>query len=709
MRVCLASAPTIAEFRDLDPIAREDTPRIPLGVLSLAGELERAGIRPEVVDLDLLYAAWRPAHPRTHGFARHAIDRLARCDADVFGLSTICSSYPLTLRIATALKELRPGCRIVLGGPQATATAEETLAAFPAVDVVVRGEGERVVPELLRALADSRPLSGVPGIHFRTRDGVERTPDAALLDDLDALALPAYRPYLEARRHHTVPLEVGRGCPYSCTFCSTSRFFGRRFRMKSPQRIVEDMLSLLRSFGARRFDLVHDNFTADRRRVVAFCEAVSSAAARFAWTCSSRTDTLDDDLVEVMRRAGCRGVFLGVESGSEAIQRSTRKRLDLRGARALVLGLSRRRLLSTLSFITGFPDETREDLRRTVSFFVDSLRHDFLEPQISMLSPLAGTPLHARHRHELVRDEIVSDMAFQGEEQDPRDRALIDRHPDVFSSFYSVPTRWTDRAELDELHAFLIQARFALRWLLVAAARLEGDGLEAFRAFRSWRKARNPGRRAPLGPSPDRGLQGDFVRFVRQDLARRHPAAAHALRALARYYADVRRRAPSARAGAGPVRAGNVRLTAVGCDGAALIRCLRSGGDLAGVPRRRSVLVTRQLPSHDQLVAVTEEAAEILVLCDGTRDVDGIARAFRRRHPVVGGVPAGLVVRFGLELFRRRRLVTWPRAGRRAGPAAPSSPPGAGGRRPRPSIARAPGRAPPARRRGGRAGRASGP
>ncbi len=118
MRVCLASAPTIAEFSDLDPIAQEDTPRIPLGPLSLASVLEAAGVRPDVVDLDALYTAWREGSRGRGEFARRAVDRLVASGADVYGFSTICSSYPLTLRIATALRAARPGCRIVLGGPR---------------------------------------------------------------------------------------------------------------------------------------------------------------------------------------------------------------------------------------------------------------------------------------------------------------------------------------------------------------------------------------------------------------------------------------------------------------------------------------------------------------------------------------------------------------------------------------------------------------
>ncbi len=663
MRVCLVSAPTVAEFGDLEPLAGEILPRFPLGVLSLASTLEQVGIRPDVVDLDTLYtecvagACWRG------DFVRHAADHLARRSASVYGFSTICSSYPLTLRIATALKDARPGCRVVLGGPQASAAAEETLQSFPAVDAVVRGEGEPVLPALLHALASSRELASVPGITYRSGRAVTRTLDGPLVADVDSLPLPAFHLYPGMKRVGALPLEVGRGCPFSCTFCSTNRFFGRKFRMKSPARIVGDMLALRRRYGARRFELIHDNFTVDRRRVEAFCQALSSAGTRFVWSCSSRTDTLQDDLVDLMRSAGCSGLFFGVESGSAAMQRAVNKRLDLAGARDRLARVSRRRMTSTLSFITGFPEETRGDLEETVSFFVDSLRLDHLEPQITLLSPLTGTPIHERHRHELILDEIISDMAFQGAEQDRADRELIGKHPDIFSSFYSVPTRWLDRRELDELRSFLLNARFDLRWLLVATTQVAGSGVTVFKAFRALRS------RAGLGSSPralaayygSRAFRKDFVRFVREELAARHPASGHALRALAHHYGGVLRN--SKRPGGPPpkgfpVLSAKVRLTRIGCDGAALIGTLRRGGDLALVPRRVSTLVTRLTRGRHQILQVGHEAADLLVLCDGTRDTRAVIRAFRRRHRDVRGVPGGIVAAFGLEAYRRRGFLT---------------------------------------------------
>lgn len=664
MRVCLVSAPTLAEFEDVERLGDEVASRLPLGVLALAGALEQRGDHPDVFNVDARYACWRVASRAREDLPRRTAEELAARGAAVYGFGTICGSYPLTLRMAVALKDLRPECKIVLGGPQATATAGETLVAFPGIDVVVRGEGEFVFPALLDALATERDLSSVCGITYRAGGAVLRTPDAPLIEDLDLLPIAAYHLAENLRSLPSLPLEAGRGCPFSCTFCSTSRFFGRRFRIKSPGRIVEEMRTLRRTYGTRAFDLIHDNFTLERRRVVAFCEAVSSCGETLTWSCSSRIDALDDDLIDLMRKAGCTGVFLGVESGSATIQRHIGKRLDLQEARQRLRRIHRRRIPATVALITGFPEETERDLRDTVEFFVDVLKFDGMEPLLGLLSPLAGTAIHERHRRELFRDEIVSDMAFQGSVLDPADAELIARYPALFSSHWSVPTRALDRPELWGLRAFLLNARCELRWLLVAAAQTAGGGVEAYRAFRNWRGEPAGGASpcAVMAYYRSPAFRADFIRFVGEELASRCGESSHSLRALASYCTSIGRdAAPDVHRLDGsepaPRLATDVRISRLNCDGAALLRCLRRGGDLARVPQRPSTLVTRLRGWRRQILRVSEVAADLRELCDGKRHVRSLARAFAAMHPEVGGVSGEMACAAGLALFRRRGLL----------------------------------------------------
>ncbi len=445
MKLQLVSAPTINDATSVEDLDAERKERIPLGVLCLASILERDGISAEVCHVNRLFLDWLMERGQGQDFADSIARRLARAEATLFGFGSICSSYPLTLRIATELKRLRPDAWIVFGGPQATAAAEPTLAAFPAVDVVVRGEGELIVSALSHTLAAGRDLDSVPGIVFRKAGKIVSTADSPLLTNLDLLPTPAYAALPYVRECGFLPVEAGRGCPFSCTYCSTSTFFRRRFRTKSAARLVEQLLRLRDELGVASFEIVHDNFTVDRARVVAFCQALVSEDACITWSCSARTDCIDHELIDLMRQAGCRGLFFGVESGSERMQAVIGKRLDLEAARALIRHASRRRIWLSVAMIAGFHEESMEDLGKTVRFFVDSLRHDYVEPQLSLLSPLPGTEVHRRHATSLFLDDVISDMAFQGTELDARERALITAHPDIFSSYYAVPTPGLDR------------------------------------------------------------------------------------------------------------------------------------------------------------------------------------------------------------------------------------------------------------------------
>jgi radical SAM superfamily enzyme YgiQ (UPF0313 family) len=676
MKLCLVTAATANDFRTSAELISDPNTRIPLGALCLASVLEDIGITPEIIDLDRLFLRWLQTHDhdRPEGaFSASVAARLANIEGSLFGFSSICSSYPLTLRIAAALKQLRPDSCIMLGGPQATAAAEETLAAFPSVDVVVRGEGEPVIPVLLHALAEREDLRSVSGISFRRHGNVVRNPDAPLLTDLDSLPVPAFDllPYLD--EHGVLPMDFGRGCPFSCTFCSTSQFFRHSFRTKSPPRIVHEVRSIKNRYDIDAFEFVHDNFTADRKQVVRLCEAFVSEGLGITWSCSARTDCLDDDLIDLMRGAGCRGIFLGIESGSDRIQKIIHKRLNVDEARERVRYLNRRKVEATVSLMAGFQEETMDDLGATVQFFVDALRYDYVDPQITLLSPLTGTPIHVEHRHELILDDIVSDMAFQGSEQDPHERDLIAAYPEVFSSHYSVPTRWLDRHYVYELRWFLVSTRFAFRWLVVAIDQATSGILPVFNAWQEWRleSSVETGNSTLAAYYSGSAFRRQFLTFVKEELAKQYPAVAHVLEALAEHLEGLESdgggpEPPPDPSGpvngltdrrAFPVRAADVHVTRLSVDFSRVVRCLQRHGQLSRIPRQMTTLVTRKGKERTEIIQLSPDSAEILRLCDGSRDVQAVADAFAASGRSVEGVPRDKACLFGLQLLREQGLI----------------------------------------------------
>lgn len=407
----------------------------PLGILTLAARI-RDSYPVRAVDLDEI---WRSSGFRRSVFQPASLDAICATKPDVIGFSTVSGCYPLTIRLAEECSAVLPNATIIFGGPQATVTDVDTMSAFPFVDLILRGEADDTFPALLRAMVGGSQENQIPGLTFRESGRIRRNPAAAAILDLDKTPLPAYDLIPCTRELDALALEIGRGCPYACTFCSTNDFFRRRFRLKSPEKVLDEMNRLHEAMGVKIFDLVHDMFTVDRKRVVAFCETMIGAGSPYKWSCSARTDSVDSKLLQLMKQAGCHDIFFGIETGSQRMQRVIDKDLDLGVARRVLQECSDLGIHATASLIIGYPQETRQDLRDTVEFFASVLVMPWVDPQFNVLSPLAGTPITNEYRNQLTLDENWGDISENATLQDAVDRLMIVEHPDIFPNFYAFP------------------------------------------------------------------------------------------------------------------------------------------------------------------------------------------------------------------------------------------------------------------------------
>lgn len=406
----------------------------PLGLLSLAAVAERHGHTAEVLDFNLLVAdgvlEWDSAA------LGRAVDAIVDRRADVVGFTTMATTYPVTLRLVRALRRRDGAVRILLGGSQASTVDRETLTAFPEVTGILRGEAETTLPDALGWCAGESEPERVRGLTYHRNGEISRTPDPPLIADLDTIPEPAWHLY-PIERVVPLPIDAGRGCPFECTFCTTNIFFRRKFRMKSPERLVAECRNLMARTGQRRFFFVHDLFTVNRRMVVDVCNALIRADLGIEWRSSARVDLVDDELLALLARSGCKNLFFGIESGSEESQRAIKKRIKVRDVvpkleTALRLGIE-----PTASFIIGFPDETLADLRATAEMALGLVRAGVGDVYIHNLMPLPGAAVTERHRSELVFTPRTA--WFSGTES--ADAALVRRHPELFSSFHVFPRR----------------------------------------------------------------------------------------------------------------------------------------------------------------------------------------------------------------------------------------------------------------------------
>lgn len=634
--ICLITAPVSTDYSDPADAQSESVraaARAPkLGVLTLAGALEQAGLSPLLFDLDRAYFDYVSG---SHGrgladFPAWVAPQIISKGVRLFGFSSICSSYPLTLRIAKLIKLLDPDCAILFGGPQASVTDLATLSAFPYVDFILRGEADLSLPAFWEEWTGARRFSAVPGLTWRTPFGPQRNPDSPVILDLDLLARPAYHLHPDLSEALYSFLELGRGCPFSCTFCSTNDFFRRKFRVKSPDRMLADMRWMADQYGFRGFNLVHDMFTVDRRRVAAFCEALISSGEDFNWSCSARTDCVDEDLIRLMARAGCDGIFFGVETGSQRMQRIIDKDLDPIQSRAAVEFGDRLGITVTVSTIVGFPEEQEQDLRETLEVYLHALRQPRAIPQVNILAPLSGTPIHAQYKDKLYLDGLASSLGYQGCDQSPEDRALIREHRDIFSNFYLLPTPSLDRPTLQELAEFLPMCRERLRWLLVALHQRRPDILTWFSQWRDHRMALHPEIAGGQLRSYYRSetSRHDFTAFIQGRLAEFSSPAVEALLRFEAALEDAVASEPAPPANGAinarriarrdiPIRARGIHVIELDCDLQAVIAALQRGATAAPASERRYYRFSPEEPGKTRLMEIAEPIARSLLLCDG--------------------------------------------------------------------------------------------
>ncbi len=361
----------------------------PLGILCVASYVEKLGFPVDVVDRCV--AGWREPL-RLDGY-------------DVVGIHADTTRYYRALEIAAQAKAA--GAIVVMGGPHPCYVEEEVLGTG-VVDYIVRGEGEVIFGNLLQALRDGSPVSKVRGITYRENGRIVRTPPEWAITDLDTLPMPAREKvpmdrYLRTRLggRPITNVHTSRGCPFKCSFCSSSWFDGVKWRTRSPESIGEEVEQLVTRYGFRAIAFMDDLFTMDSRRVIAVCEELLRRDLDIHWWCFTRADTLvkNEEMVRLMARSGCRQVFIGVESASEEVLKDYNKKSTTEMPPLAVEMCRKYGIESLCSYILGDIRETRRDVLRTIKY-AKLLDSDVA--QFTILCPFPGTALW-----EQVQDRIV--------------------------------------------------------------------------------------------------------------------------------------------------------------------------------------------------------------------------------------------------------------------------------------------------------------
>lgn len=500
--ITLVSSPVLGEFRSLthlDRSARRVLARPPLGVLAVAAVLRRQGVDQAIFDTDRFWLQQGLEQPdSTLDLAARAIAALGH---QWVGFSTICSSYHMSLRLAAKVKALSPETRILLGGPQASATAKRTMEVCPQVDAVLCGEVEESLPVFVKC--GHKAPSLVPGLVWR-HDGLIHQNPWPSPPPASAFLTPAYDLWAQESVPF-LPVEAGRGCPYGCRFCSTSPFFGRRFRTRPASVVVAECETLVTAHKSREVTLINDHIAVEMEfvRQLARLWKASPVLRDVPFSCSLRPDSASAEVVSLLAEGGATKVFLGIETGSQRMQKVVGKNINVSQVVPVVRAFHEHSVGVSAAFVVGFPEETQEDLAQTFALVERLLPWPNVTPVINVLSPHAGSAYDSEYQGQLLFDPTFSSQVTHSLDMNPEAFDFVRRHPDLCSSDYAFPLLHLDRdavVHASRFHRYLFNR---MRLAALVASRMVGSSYTLFKEWLSYLAAHDvtsPGEAFYAGP-----------------------------------------------------------------------------------------------------------------------------------------------------------------------------------------------------------------
>jgi anaerobic magnesium-protoporphyrin IX monomethyl ester cyclase len=340
----------------------------PLGLSFVAGALEKAGFDVQVLDNYMLKKPLREVQ-----------ELVKKLNPEIVGITCGSATFRRCVETSKAIKEVLPTCKIVVGGWHASYVPDSILE-IPDIDYVVMGEGEQAMVELAASLTqkNGKPLEGIAGLGYKVNGQIVKNPPQ-FIKDLDQVPFPA---------RHLLPMElydrtieflsvkpadtmsIVRGCPFNCAFCETKKLWGNTCRTFSPNHVVDEIQYLQEKYNSKGIYFINDNFTIKKKVTEGICDEINRRNMDVRWACDTRPDLISQELLHKMHKAGCETIWFGVESGSPRMLERLNKRITLEQVTQAVKLCRKEHLQVACSFIMGIPDETVEDMEKSLQFAI---------------------------------------------------------------------------------------------------------------------------------------------------------------------------------------------------------------------------------------------------------------------------------------------------------------------------------------------------
>lgn len=349
---------------------------------------------------------------------------------------------------------------IILGGIGVYGIEKSLLEQFPQIDFILRGEGEEKLKLLLDTINGNRldTIRKVNDIFFRIDNKVLHGSGYQPVFKSDfGFTANVRTPLIENRgEYNSFNVQFSRGCPYGCTFCGMTSYWGEKYRCRNLDSFINEILILNQEYNVNKIGIIDNIYTYDREILSEFCKRIIELDLRIYWGCYSRVNCISEDLLEKMARAGCKKLFFGVESGSDDVLKKMNKGIT----QAEIVKTAKKALnyidIVSTSFIWGFPYETLEDLKETTTLLI-YLSFLGASPKLSLLTPYPYTHIARLYNDSLVfQKEVSTEFLYYNSQDDVKEHIskVILEHKDICSAFYYIDHEsfWKKNAYLDIVH-----------------------------------------------------------------------------------------------------------------------------------------------------------------------------------------------------------------------------------------------------------------
>lgn len=360
----------------------------PLGLAYLGAVMKEEGISVAAIDMNIPFSNFRDLETM-----------IEKERPRIIGISVYTETFINGLKIANIAKRIDSKIVTVMGGAHVKFVPNEVLG-HSEVDIVVGGEGEDTMLELTRHFLDGfGSLSDIRGITYREHSDIIRTPDRPFISDLDTLPLPDRSLFPLAMYRDRGTISTGRGCPYRCIFCAAGPLSGYKYRMRSPDNIVAEIAQLQKEYRIKFFSFVDDTFTAFPDHTLRILDLLQELDYKVRWQCTTRVNMVNREMLKRMSETGCTAITLGIESGSQKILDSIRKKISVSQSKDTVKWALESGIKPFCSFTIPHPQDTEETVLETRDLMIEFAKEG-ADVSISFTVPYPGTYLY-EHSREL--------------------------------------------------------------------------------------------------------------------------------------------------------------------------------------------------------------------------------------------------------------------------------------------------------------------